>query len=270
MNLPLSHAAQRSALLLTAVGALFAGACASYGDTTSSTGERGRLEYQVDTDYFVDQDLVDIRLITGHPIHVDVQEVVDGDIDGEAIITHRVTDDEGAVVLNGDVGGQLDFTIQANRPGSYTIDTFVDDELEDRITLSFERPAALDIVAHIRQPGSTEFAPITQTTVMAEEGAQVVFIPIPLDAVGSRLLGDFSYRIDAPDGALVESLAISDMDEHAVGTDTDRLSYHLVQQGELEVRIIDDANDVEGALTFVVQERTEVDTPDPIDTTDEG
>jgi hypothetical protein len=251
MNAPLFDLPPRFLLVLTTASALFAGAC-NFGDTTTATGERGRLDYQVETDYFVDGSLLDVRLVTGHDIFVAVHSALDEGVDPDASIEHRVTGDNGAVRVQQDVGGALDFAVRASSPGSYTVETLVDGQLEDRITLSFDRPTAIDIVGHLRQPGADSFEPIAGDRVSAVEGAQVVFIPVPLDAAGDRLLGSFDHRIEAPEGALVESASVYDFDEEGVGLNL-RTSYHLMRPGEVLVRIVDDVNITQGEVTFDVQ-----------------
>ena len=100
---------------LLATLALMALATTGCGDLTSATGEFGRVNYQLHTDYLMEEALLtQVGIITGHQQHIgttltDAGENEAGN-DGEEI-THEVTPSEGVTIEAEYAVGEYDIVI---------------------------------------------------------------------------------------------------------------------------------------------------------------
>src|SRR5690606_1835525 len=88
-----------------------------------------------------------------------------------------------------------DLRVVVSEPGVYTVESTGPGGLVDRITLTFEQPADFDLGTFVRAPWAERFDPAAGDTITVEEGSQVTFQPIPVDAAGDRLAGDLTTTI---------------------------------------------------------------------------
>ena len=230
------------------------------GDVTRSVGELGRLEYSLFTDYEVPQgELTSARIVAGHTqtINVELTEEGRAETDRGGRITHRVTPSEGTDV--DDRGGSTEnppsLEIRVTESGEYTIESMLDEELFDRITLHFELPAGFDMLLHTREPYSQDFDPVFDTSqaITVVEGTHVTIDTAPLDAEGQRLAGvvETEVIID-PQWMAVPGVGVRESYENGVWYSTGQANIYFIEPGQASVHVFDPVSGASGSATFNV------------------
>ncbi|MCO4771604.1 MAG: hypothetical protein KDA24_16345 [Deltaproteobacteria bacterium] len=241
-------------LLLLALPALLLIGC---GDLSRSTGELGRLDYSLHSDFLVDGTaLVGTSILTGHPQVIDLALTDAGEDAGSNFeeMSHVATPSAG-VTLQGfnsddDVGN---LTITVTDPGDYVIESMLDGSVFDRITLTFDSPTTLDLVTWVRVPNGEEFDEAAGGAVSVVEGAQAAFVPIPLDADNERIAGDFVPELSAsPDWAVVAGINVLGIYEQNVVVARSPASVYFIEPGMVTLTLTDPANAVDSSVTFDV------------------
>lgn len=242
----------RSALVL--LTALLLGC----GDLTSSAGEFGRVQYSLHSDYLVEaSSLLDVSVLTGHPQRIGVSLTDAGDqaTDDESDMTHTVSPSDGVTldVLDAGDQGVPDVQITVTTPGEYVLESLINGDLFDRITLTFDAPASLELITWVRAPDSSDFAKREGASIDVDEGAQAAFVPVPLDAAGDRLAGDLVTAISGtPDEAVVAGFNVLGIYEQRVVQNASPPTVYFIEPGTITVTLTDEPNGVSAAQTFEV------------------
>ncbi len=227
------------------------------GDINRSTGEFGRLQYSLHSDFLVDgSELVGQSILTGHPQVIDLELTVAGEEAGSNFeeMTHTATPSAGVTIeaLNpdGDVGN---FTVTVEQPGTYTIESTLGGSLFDRINLTFDVPASLSVVTWVRPPNADDFDEASGSPVQVDEGAQAAFVPIPLDSAGDRIAGDFVPEMAAtPDWAVVRGINVIGIYEQNVVVARSPASVYFIEPGPIALTLTDVPNGVSASVDFEV------------------
>jgi hypothetical protein len=227
------------------------------GDSSTSVGDFGRLTYSLHSDFVVDGTaLVGTSILTGHTqrIRVDLTSAGEAAADDPGVIEHSVSGPGPASVETVGGGSDVgDLEISVEEPGDYVVSSSSPRRVFDQITLTFDRPETLDFVTWIREPDGTEFTEAVGSPVAVAEGAQAAFVPIPLDAAGERIAGDFVPVISpSPDWAVVTGTNIFGIYEQRVVASGSPASVYFVDSGSVSVTLIDEPNDAEGVVEFLV------------------
>ena len=245
----------RNQLLLASLAlALLATGC---GDMNSSTGQLGRLNYSLHSDFLVDGSaLVGTSILTGHPqtIRVDLTDSGEDDANNPEDIEHTATPSEGVTIetweSSSDVGSM---TITVTTPGDYVIESMLDGQVFDWLTLTFDSPSSMDLVTWLRQPNGEDFDQASGSPIFADEGTQAAFVPIPLDASGDRIAGDFVPVISAdPEWAVVTGVNVLGIYEQNVVVARSPASVYFIEPGAIAITIADDVNGVDAVADFDV------------------
>ncbi len=245
----------RTHLLITSAAlALLATGC---GDVNSSSGQLGRLNYSLHSDFLVDgAALVGTSILTGHPqtIRVELTDSGEDDTSNPEDIEHRAVPSEGVTVetweSSSDVGSM---TITVTTPGDYVIESVLDGNVFDWLTLTFDSPTSMELVTWIRPPNGEDFDQTNGSPIFTDEGAQAAFVPIPLDAGGDRIAGDFVPVITAdPEWAVVTGVNVLGIYEQNVVVARSPASVYFIEPGEISVTVTDDVNGVDGVAVFDV------------------
>ena len=228
------------------------------GDLLLTTGELGRINYTLNTNYQMDEILLnEAKLATGYPQEISASLTLKGwklVEDEPYLIYHSSPDDvtvdtetllDGAVVVPG-------FTVQATEAGSYLIESSKQDELIDQIQLEFVRPDEISVISWVRSPDTEEFAQQDGDNISVSLGSQAAFIPIPMFE-GSRIVGDVDVDITVePPEAAVVGYNIESVSESGVNFNASPASIYFVQEGEVKIGATDVINDVTTYQTFTV------------------
>jgi len=244
-------------LPLCALLALGTTAC---GDSTSATGELGRIDYSLYTYYEVDAGrLTDVSILAGHPQRLSCNLTTSGEDDAESPgeIVHSVSPASSASVWSHDGDSDSDYVadvyVTVEAAGDYTIESHLDGELFDTITLHFDVPTALDAVTWVREPGEPDFTKTQADSPVVSEGTQVAYVPYPLDAVGDRIAGTFAATLTAdPAGSVVTAYDLDGIYEDGIWGSEVEDSVYFIEPGEITLTMLDEVNDVDFAQTFQV------------------
>ena len=236
------------ALLATTTGCL---------DVTSATGDMGMIDYRLYTDYDPGLgDLTEVGIITNHTQSLNLFLTEDGEDEGLDLstVTHSISPSEGVWLdYDPDEDHLDDIYIHVEHPGIYTLTTEVEGDLFDTITLEFEAPAVLDAVTWVRSPGADEFGEPTAAQPTVDEGTQVSFVGIPLNADGDRIAGEFELSISAdPEGSVVEAYDTWGSYEDGIVGSMSEASVYFIEGGEITLSVSDEANGVDFVRTFSV------------------
>lgn len=227
---------------------------AACGDFTASTGEFGRLVYGLHSDYLIaNGDLTAVDVLTGHPqrIDVDLTESGSAKVDDITELTHTVTLGDGEVAADVPFGSL--FEITGHSTGKVTVTSDLAGELIDRIELSFEEPASLDLITWLREPYAADFEKAGLGPHTVVEGTQAAFVPIPMDATGDRIAGDFAATVlGDPMEAVVPGSNVLGIYEQNVVESTSPPTVYFVGVGAASVTVADEANGVDATVTFDV------------------
>ena len=245
-----------AALLATLT--LMALATTGCGDLTSATGEYGRVNYTLHTNYLVQEAmLTQVGIITGHPQHIgtsltDAGENVAGDDAGE--ITHQVTPSEGVTIEEMDNDDDIaDFYVTVETAGEYTFEAINGPDLFDRIDLVFETPVELELLTRVRIPYSDEWDTLSDGETLVEEGSQVAFLPIPINENGDRIAGDFDVLLEAdPEWAVAPAYNLIGVYEQNIVGSASPVSIYFIEPGEVTVSLTDTVNGTSASWDFDV------------------
>ena len=228
------------------------------GDLLLTTGELGRINYTLNTNYQMDEiRLNEAKLATGYPQEISASLTLKGWklVEDEPYLIYHSSPDsvtvdsetllDGAVVVPG-------FTIQAADAGTYLIESKKQDELIDQIQLEFVQPDDISIISWIRSPDTEEFAQQEGENIPVVLGSQAAFIPIPMFE-GSRIVGDVEVEItvDPPEYAVV-GYNIESVTESGVNFNASPASIYFVQSGEVRISAKDVVNGVISDQVFTV------------------
>jgi hypothetical protein len=218
-------------------------------DSTSAVGEQGRIEYTLTTDYDVPQnDLRDARIVTGHEQSLALELTDRGrrDIRQVGSLRHRLSPSlhtrvETEVYGSGEEASAL-LTVQD--PGTYTLESLLDDEVMDSIDLRFDRPARFQVLVRVRGPWEERFDEVSSGgTIGVEEGSQLVLQAVPLDASGHRLAGTLRARLDIePDWAVTPGVGVIESTELGVFAVKSDLDFYCIEPGPLSFTFEDDVS----------------------------
>lgn len=228
------------------------------GDQTSSAGDEGNLLYTLFTDYDVPEDqLTDARLVTGHEQRLLVSLTSRGlqEVDSPGRIQHTVLPAAGVFVTNqgGSESNPPDLRILVSAPGKYTVESRDGGELVDRITLTFEEPGDFELRAHVRAPWGEDFQAASGDPITVEEGSQVTFQAVPLDAAGERLAGDMTTDIAVdPTWAVVPGEGVLETYEDGVWTVGGEVNFYFIEPGVVTFSVIDPVSGATGDQDFEV------------------
>jgi len=239
---------------------------ACQGDLLVASGEFGHLNYTLETSYQMEAiDLNDAKLATGYPQKINVSltpkglKVVDFD---ESYLVYHGSSAEGVTVdsdtlLDG-VLGIPSFSIQAETPGSYLVESKKEDELVDQISLAFVAPDEISLLSWIRAPEEEEFTLQDGDNISVTLGSQAAFVPIPMFE-GSRIVGDIEVKITVePEDYAVVGHNIDSVSETAVNHNTSPGSIYFVKDsstapsGVVKIIVTDVVNDKTDEQLFTV------------------
>lgn len=227
-------------------------------DLTSSAGAEGKLVYSLFTDYDVPEgQLTDARLVTGHEQRLLVGLTARGrqEVATPGSIQHTVLPAEGVLVSNqgGSEDSPPDLRILVSTPGVYTLESHIGGELVDRITLTFEEPADFDLLAHVRAPWGEDFQAASGDPIAVEEGSQITFQAVPLDAAGQRLAGDMTTDIAVdPSWAVVPGEGVVETYENGVWTVGGEIDFYFIEPGLVTFSVSDPVSGATGEQVFDV------------------
>jgi len=237
-----------------ATGALVLTAC---GDVQSANGEYGRMSYSLYTDYVMSgEPLNEVSLLARHAQHIQTQPTNSDDYSQADLIRHEISPSDGVVVEQGTVDGldPWDFRVTVSTPGIYAFETWKGTELHDRIELFFDAPDTLDLIGWARAPWADSFESI-QAGDWVEEGTQVAFLPIPLDASGKRIAGDLFAELSASDESMIVPGAnVWGVYEQSVWAGSNPSSVYFIDAGSVDLTLSDLPNEVGVTWTFEVLE----------------
>ena len=169
------------------------------GDLLASSGEEGLVSYRLFTDYELESsELTDTSIVTGHTQHFYTDLTAQGlvEIVDQSRIDHQVSPAEGATITTSLTDHDADFSLTVAAAGEYVIQSTVDGEVVDQITLHFAEPEGIELVTRVREPYGLDFFQVSEAMpTTTPEGSQVSFFAIPLDGFGMRLAGDISTHI---------------------------------------------------------------------------
>ncbi|NOY26037.1 MAG: hypothetical protein GXP62_09215 [Oligoflexia bacterium] len=238
------------------LGILLALACSACGDATSSTGELGRIDYSLYTYYKIDSDqLTDVNILTGYTqiINTDLTSTGVDDADTPGDIVHSVSGNASIDQSDADADTVPTIYLTASDPGSYTIESWLDGDLFDTITLSFDDPVALDAITWIRQPGDEDFSQTEAATPTVPEGTQVAYLPYPLDGAGDRLAGVFDATLSAdPASSVVAAYNLDGIYEEGIWGRKEDASVYFIEPGKITLTLRDDVHGIEFVQDFQV------------------
>ena len=137
---------------------------------------------------------------------------------------------DSETLLDGDIGVP-GFAVQANSSGSFMVESYLQDEIVDQITLNFVVPDAISVLSWIREPGAEEFSASEGETISVTVGSQAAFIPIP-EFEGERIVGNVEAEISIePPEAAVLGYNIDEVSEGGVEASSNPASIYFVQAG---------------------------------------
>lgn len=254
----------RSAALVAALGTVLVGC----GDVTFSTGEYGHVVYSVYTDYGMGgAALTDVGIITRYPQRFSTYLTDSGmrEADDPTEVTHTVSPAGATLVQDPpyeydedrdpEAWEVPDFAITATDPGVYTITSSLDGEVLDLIDLSFEVPAALDLVLWKREPYEESFVKIQPSNrpIPVPEGTEVAFLVVPLGETSERLVGQMPSDWTAdPERAVVPGGTVLGIYEDAILGSMDARTFFFIEPGDVTLFISDLEQQVTATQGFAV------------------
>ena len=230
-------------------------------DLLLSSGELGNINYTIVTGYKIEGlSLNDAKLAVGYPQTIEASLTLKGwKVVGDQpfMVYHTSADDNMSVdsetLLDGDIGVP-GFEVQADAAGAFMVESYLQDEIVDKITLNFVVPDAISVLSWIREPGSEEFTAANGDTINVTLGSQAAFIPIP-EFEGERIVGNVEadIAIDPPEAAVL-GYNIDEVSENSVEASSNPASIYFVQAGAVQVCATDVINNVTTCQDFEVSE----------------
>lgn len=248
--------------------ALFTLITACFGDTTSTAGDLGNLVFSFHSDYDMGTvSLTDASFATGVTHHIDVR-VKDYKRTTNYALTHYFADTDGFTVTTDDTcPNQYDtacipgFSVKATTAGTVTIRAFEGEHdgstLIDSVTLVFKDMADIEPIVKGRGPWEATFGKIVPTgdRFIVEKGTQVIFVPVPLDSDGKRLLANFQcdYTFDddtmVVPGRNVDSTPVEDDSEWWLVGDA---NFYFIEEGEVTLTVTESESGFSSEALFEV------------------
>jgi hypothetical protein len=228
------------------------------GDLLLTSGELGRINYTLETSYKMDGiQLSEAKLATGYPQRLAASLTIQGWklVEDEPYMVYHSSPDEVTVesetLLDGIIGVP-GFTIQADEPGSYLVESKKQDELVDQIHLDFVKPDEISVISWIRNPDAEDFSLEEGEEISVTVGSQAAFVPVPMHE-GVRIVGDVEVDItvDPPEAAVV-GYNIESVEEGGVNFNASPSSIYFIQEGTVNIGATDIFNDVTTYQTFTV------------------
>ncbi len=245
-------------LLSPALLCLLALATVGCGDFNAANGEFGRLRYSLHSDYLVDDVALDqIEIITRHQqsVYVRLTDAGDDLADNPEDIVHQVVSGAGTADTESSGDDEApDLRVTGDAPGELVVESRLDGELFDRITLNFDEPVGLELLTWLRPRNGDDFVEAQGATIAAGEGAQAAFVPVPLDATGTRLAGDFDVTTSAdPEHHVAFGENVLGVYEQNVWHSPAPTSVYFIEPGPVTVSLTDEANGVTAGQAFDVE-----------------
>ena len=229
-------------------------------DMVGANGEYGRVNYQLHTEYYVEErDLTEVGIVANHEQDIYCQLTEEGQKaagDDAGRIDHRIVPGTGASLWQDDEDGDVpDVHVTVNEPGEYAIEAVLDGDVFDRITLTFEAPSSLQMLSWLREPYAEQFGDESGTgSETVGEGTQLAFLGIALDEGGDRLAGDIDTTFSAtPDWMVVPAQNVYDVTEEATWQSATVPSLYFIEPGEVSVTLSDTENDAAVTRDFTVE-----------------
>lgn len=240
---------------LALAAALALGAC---GDVVSSTGDYGNLNYALHIDYDAQYDeLDDNRLITGYTHHIHAYLTPQGkdQVSRPADIVHHLEPSAGATLeqftWDADIVPNLYVTV--SQPGTYTLVSELDGRLVDQLALHFDTPDAIELVTYVRAPWDDDFDKPWGELPTVGEGAQVMFVPIPVTDTGFRLIGDVATLLEIdPEWAAVPGMNVNGVYEDGYWGLGGAASWYIIEPGAVTFTFVEPVSGAVGQQTFLV------------------
>lgn len=230
-------------------------------DVTTANGELGRLSYSLGTGYFVEgDDLTTLGIVTGHPQYFSVELSAKGHNDAgkeASEITHRISPSDGVDLEVESFGDEPPdrpptFTVTVRDPGAYTIESELNGEEFDRVTLNFATPTSLQLITWAREPYGEDFVLVDDGATLSE-GTQLAFLGIPLGDSGDRLVGDIETSFTAdPASSVVPAENIYDVNETNTLNAESVPSLYFIEPGTIGVTLKDTVGPAEATASFEV------------------
>ncbi len=230
------------------------------GDLTDAVGVQGRIELTLATDYEVDGALDDVTLVAGHrqKLTVELTSKGEADIDEPDELTYRMEPNQDVEVSA--VGGRgttpPDVELLVKKPGTYKLRAVSKGKEVDSLSLTFDKPVSLQLVVKLRAPWQEAFKDVDakEKLTVVDEGAQVAFLPIPLDKSGDRLAGRITTKASVdPADKVVSGSSINGVYEQNVWTGTGKIEFYFIDPGRVTVTVTDSVSKAEGTHAFDVQ-----------------
>ena len=230
-------------------------------DILFSSGELGHINYTIVTGYQIDGlSLNDAKLTVGYPQEIDASLTIQGwkVVGDQPFMVYHSTEESSMTVdsetlLDGDLGVP-GFSVQADSAGSFMVESYLQGELVDKISLEFVVPTDISVISWIRGPEEEEFSSAEGDTISVSAGSQAAFIPIP-EYEGNRIVGNIDAEITIePAEAAVLGYNIDSVGENGVEASSSPASIYFVQEGNVQVCATDTVNTVTTCQDFEVTE----------------
>ena len=228
------------------------------GDITSATGEFGRIDYRLHTDFISNEaSLTDASIVTGHNQHIYTSLSPKGheDVGDPANITHEVVPATGVTLSVDEESNDVsDIIVNITTPGVYTFESYEAGVLFDRIDLEFDAPADFELITWLREPYAEDFDKASESgTLSVDAGTQASFLPVPLDAAGDRLLGDLHADLSADPASAIVPAASAHPYEQNVLTIHEPLNIYFIAPGDVSITLLDPVSEAAATRTFSVE-----------------
>jgi len=234
------------------------GSAGCYTEVTSSTGEFGLLTYNFSTDYEGGtEELTELPLMTRvpHDIDVDLTERGSKRARGDGgLIEH--TAGPAFVSQTGpsyDSDDPRSFEIVAGHAMQVAVESHLEGDLFDRISLRFDDPSHLDVVTWIREPWEDDWRDRPHANSLhVDEGAQISFLAIPM-AGDVRLGGDFTPQITVtPEHLVVPDEAVYAVQEEGMTTGGEAVTFYAIEPGVVTFTVSEPNHGIEVVRTVEI------------------
>jgi len=244
-------------LLISAV--LTAGASVGCGDLVSNQGNLGKLVYTLHTDYVVvEDDLKDVKLITGVEHRVNVTMGKDANVSDPGGVEHIMASPDGVTIATDestDTIGDAVFTVDV--PGTKTLQSWLGTELIDYIVLTFVEAEGIDVFTFVRAPEGSQFVRAETAPVETPVYSQATFIGKPVDAEGNELVGDIGLEFSAvPADAAVEVYNLDAVYENGVWGSDSPINVLFVKTGSVTIVLTEKLTGLQETLAFNITDPT--------------
>ncbi len=206
--------------------------------------------------------LTNTAIVAGMPQTIYVSMTAKGaqDVTDPWNIKHRLNPSTGTKVATSPVPqGQMAVgaaEVEVQTPGSYALESWNNGKLIDSIRLTFETPSDVAIHVWSREPNDTSgdaFKLVQGEPIAVSEGAQAVFIGIPVDAKGRQMAGHVGFHVttNPPDAmAPVESILVAG--DGIIMASNWLASYIFMQTGDVTVTLTANNAAFSGSTAFKV------------------